>query len=71
MTTSKLTLYIDETVRTRVKVVAAHSNKSLTDFLLPAIEGLLAVEEEKMRARLLELKPPIPKVQAFPAQSVG
>ena len=57
----KLTLYVDETLRTRVKTAAAHSGQSISDFLLPFIEAALESEEEKMRGNLLQLQKPNPK----------
>jgi len=57
MTTPKLTLYVEESLRTRVKTAAAHSNQSISDFLLPFIEAALELEEERMRNNLLHMKP--------------
>ena len=52
MDTKKLTLYVDPDIRTRVKTAASHSDKSISDFLLPYIEEALKVEEERMRKNL-------------------
>lgn len=52
MDTKKLTLYVDPDIRTRVKTAASHSDKSISDFLLPYIEEALRVEEERMRTNL-------------------
>ncbi len=52
MATPKLTLYVTEHLRTRVKTAAAHSNQSISDFLLPFIEAALELEEERMREQL-------------------
>jgi uncharacterized protein (DUF1778 family) len=63
MATPKLTLYVEESLRTRVKTAAAHSNQSISDFLLPFIEAALELEEEKMRDNLLHMKPkPCPEL---------
>ncbi len=53
MPTPKLTLYVEESLRTRVKTAAAHSNQSISDFLLPFIEAALELEEERMRSTLV------------------
>jgi uncharacterized protein (DUF1778 family) len=66
MTTPKLTLYVDDSLRTRVKTAAAHAGCSMTEFLLPFIENALAQEEERMRGKLLQLKCP-----ASPLPEVG
>ena len=69
MTTPKLTLYVDETLRTRVKTAAAHAGCSMSEFLLPFIEAALELEEERMRNKLskIESKPGL----GFPLPVVG
>jgi uncharacterized protein (DUF1778 family) len=68
MATPKLTLYVTEHLRTRVKTAAAHSNQSISDFLLPFIEAALELEEERMRSKLLQFQPKCP---ASPLPEVG
>jgi len=60
VTAPKLTLYVNESVRKRVKTAAAHSNQSISEFLLPFIEAALELEEERMRVQLAVNREKIP-----------
>lgn len=64
-TTKKLTLYVDADLRTRVKTAASHSDKSISEFLLPYVEEALRLEEERMRQNLLNPK----QYQDVPSQA--
>ena len=67
MSKPKLTIYIDEGIRTRAKTAAAHSRKSLSEFLMPFIEAAIAAEEEEMRKQLAPVVPLL--TEASPVQS--
>lgn len=64
----KMTIYIDEGIRTRAKTAAAHSRKSLSEFLMPFIEAAIAAEEEKMRKQLTPIVPLL--TEASPSRSL-
>lgn len=53
----KLTLYVDEETRVRIKTAATHSGKKLTTFLSPFIQQAVCEEEDRMRENLMPNKP--------------